>query len=164
MKEIKFRGKRLDNKEWVFGYYVKAGDTHTIYWTQDDGTQTRATIDPETLTQFTGLYDAKFKPIFEGDILAGIKDHAKVWNNVVAYDRECAQFIGYRCDEGLSIIGDPEYLTYFHITEWDKSRKVWYLLDTVITGNLWDIKEPKEFESSCLMVDTFAEFRKHFQC
>ena len=121
-----------------------------------------ADVDPETVTQFIGLYDANFEPIFEGDIINGINSHTKVWTNIVYYDTECAQFCGYRCYDDLSIIGDPEALTHFHITEYDTAHKVWYLIDTIVTGNIWDIKEPQQFESSCLKVATFAEFRKHF--
>lgn len=62
MEEIKFRGKRLDNGEWVFGDYVKNGDAHTIHWTKDDGAPWWADVDPETVTQFTGLYDTRNIP------------------------------------------------------------------------------------------------------
>ncbi len=163
MKSIKFRGKRLDNGEWVYGNYVENTDGHVIHWITEDGAPWWANVDPNTVTQFIGLYDAKFMPIFEGDILNGINDHPNVFTNIVAYDDETAQYTGYRCADDLSIIGDPDVLTCFHQTEWDEHRKRWYLPSAVISGNLWDIQEPPVFESSCLIVDTFDEFRKHFQ-
>lgn len=167
MKAIKFRGKRIDNGEWVCGSLDLTANKATISWDRTDAegdlTPWFADVDPETVTQFTGIYDANFAPIFEGDVLKGINEYSNVWSNVVYYDTECAEFCGYRCYDDLSVIGDPEALTSFHITEWDETRKVWYLLNTVIAGNLWDIKEPRSFESSCLQVETFAEFSKHFQ-
>ncbi len=167
MKKILFRGKRVDTGEWIVGSLDLTGDNAMISWnrTDDEGDNVPwfAAVDPETVTQFTGLYDANFEPIFEGDILKGINDHAKVWTSIVYYDTECAQFSAYRCYDDLTVIGDPEALTYFHITEWDATRKVWYLLNTVLAGNLWDVKQPQHFESSCLKVETFAEFRKNFQ-
>ncbi len=166
-KAILFRGKHIGTGEWVIGSLVHlTGESAVIskIETDDEGNLVPrfAAVDPETVTQFIGLYDANFTPIFEGDILKGINDHAKVWTHIVYYDTECAQYCGYRCHDDLSNIGDPEGLTYFDITEYDKDRKAWYLLDTVVAGNLWDVKEPHPFESSCLIVDTFAEFRKHF--
>ena len=166
-KAILFRGKHIGTGEWVIGSLVHlTGESAVIskIETDDEGNLVPrfAAVDPATVTQFIGLYDANFTPIFEGDILKGINDHAKVWTHIVYYDTECAQYCGYRCHDDLSNIGDPEGLTYFDITEYDKDRKAWYLLDTVVAGNLWDVKEPHPFESSCLIVDTFAEFRKHF--
>lgn len=164
MRQILFRAKTLNEGEWVEGMTIGHGTIarkkNNLY--MEVAPNKWKGIDPESLGQFTGLYDANFKPIFEGDILAGINDHSKVWTCIVYYDVECAQYCGYRCSDDLSDIGTPEALTYFHITEWDKERKVWYLIDTVIAGNLWDIPEPKSFESSCLVVDSFPEFRKYY--
>lgn len=75
MREIKFRGKRVDNGEWVYGdYHRRAGGVHCIIDMQPDWQgkvmYQLSQVDPDTVSQFTGLTDKNGKEIYEGDIVA----------------------------------------------------------------------------------------------
>ena len=71
MREILFRGKRLDNGEWVAGYYwalTRADKTVHVIRT-DNLTEANVIVDPETVGQYIGINDFNGKKIFEGDII-----------------------------------------------------------------------------------------------
>ena len=72
MREILFRGKRKDNKEWVEGFYFENFETCYIMSTKyQENLMTKFIFEviPETVGQYTGKEDKNGVKIFKDDIV-----------------------------------------------------------------------------------------------
>ena len=104
MREIKFRGKRIDNGEWVYGYLVKSEDYIFDYSERIDipyiipfnnfnlKDYVEYRVEEKTIGQFTGIYDKNNTPIYEGDIIQYKPEKVKY---IVMFDPT-----GYWCLDG----------------------------------------------------------------
>ena len=93
MREIEYKGKRKDTNEWVYGYFWKAFGEHFFIksLTKDKKSYADFEIKPETLGQFTGLYDKKHNKIYEGDIVVLNDDAYELFT--IKWDEKTAAFI-----------------------------------------------------------------------
>ena len=124
MRTIKFRGKDRWNGVWYYGsLFVKeiSGRTH-IFATATECFE----VDPETIGQFTGLYDCDGNKIYEGDIVKWEKDGlmyvVKFWDGMFYASVE-------ECNEGI-LGGFPLHALTEH-----EDRKC------KIVGNIYDNTE-----------------------
>lgn len=156
MREILFKAKRVKDGEWIEGYYYKVQETvhcfkedyekkpvpihHFIIFARTTDwelpMQTYQTeIIPETLCQFTGLYDRYGNKIWENDIL-------KMWSDEyvqVKFGLYNTGFASGDYNQGF-YTAFPEYSCYRHeLGYWCK--------ETYVRGNIFDNPELLQEES-----------------
>ena len=136
MREILFRGKRVDNGEWIFGWYIKYSYSGwplkaTIIPSEqaENGWYEHIRVIPETIGQYIGLKDKNGTGIFEGDIVK------------TKYGRLCYiyWFQPKECWD-LSPINTSSNLYLKSPDEWD----LWYSENLEVVGNIHDNPEMME--------------------
>lgn len=160
MREILFKAKRLDNSEWVEGYYiyhikrtpcvfgdsVKPEDEQHVIMCDgfSDWNMPRDTvyydIDPETLCQYTGLTDKAKNKAFENSIIKLISENVfgvvKFGEYKSPFDNAETRHIGFYVD------WENDDRCKF----WRKDLGYWLNVDTVVIGNIFDNPELLENE------------------
>lgn len=101
MKEILFRGKRVDDGQWIYGDLLTANGTECEISDWNEVDYSRHDVDHETVGQYTGIDDREGDKIFEGDIF---KIGAE--NNIytVRFDYGC--FLAYEDDVQVGILAE----------------------------------------------------------
>lgn len=145
MREILFRGKRIDNGEWVEGYYVKALDMydkeiHAIFDTMTTfyacgETSGFELVDPETICQYTGLIDKNGKKIWENDLVKYLFSDTiapiRYGSYQSCFDSTKTEHVGFYVDWSVT---DKEYMR--------KDLGYWInMVDAKIVGNKFDNSE-----------------------
>lgn len=150
MREILFRGKRMDNGEWVSsGNIIRfnpENDENLVFipalnelcrCVHDENDNIEAfekgmfyKVDSNTVGQFTGLTDKNGKKIFEGDILQACLDPESCVGKVIFDERIAAFEILY--NNGLCNIFEDFFVARLKVGE-----RVWY----EVIGNIHDNPE-----------------------
>jgi len=115
MREILFRGKRIDNGEWVYGnYYHCCGTAYgAIFIVVNDFGFIE--VIPHTVGQYTGLTDKNEKKIFEGDIV--ISEYGTI--GIVEWDNEECSFL-VNIGDDYQMLTDSEYVVISNIYDNDE--------------------------------------------
>lgn len=140
-----FKAKRIDNGEWVIGFYAYINKKHYIYTGQliHSGLYDiaeRFEVDPSTICQCTGLKDKDGKLIWENDI---VKD---------LFSDACAQ-IEYGSYQSCFDSTKTEHVGFYvdwsgkYTKRYRKDLGYWiHMVDEEVIGNIFENPELLESE------------------
>jgi len=89
MREHRYRGKRVDNGEWVYGYYNGCYETATIDYLKN-GIPWNVCVIPETVGEYTEKQDKNGVDSYESDIL-----DTPIGKAVIMFGEFCGEHVGF---------------------------------------------------------------------
>ncbi len=155
-REILFRGKRVNNGEWVEGYYspVNIPITGNMGHFINVGGYRAVEIDPDTVGQFTGLTDKNGAKIFEGDILACHNNPKDIYKVVLGefnvIDTETFEIVENVVGWHTEVIPTADPLSAVEPFNLPMPLNKFYLerSEMVVIGNIYDNPELLEVSES----------------
>ncbi len=136
MREIEFRGKKIDTDEWVYGYYhyIPVSDKHCIDVPMEDfANSTLWHVKPETIGQYTGLKDKDGKKIYEKDTVK-LKDDTFHYVNIGVVKFKDGKFILVYDSHGAEI--EHIFGSVFNYQDMGATTVIHYSYE--VTGNIFD--------------------------
>jgi uncharacterized phage protein (TIGR01671 family) len=130
MREIKFRGKKIENGEWSYGDLIP-GKAITITGLRSKTLIGNREIVTETVGQYTGLKDKKGVEIYEGDIFSMNEKFNKI-----------VKFIDDRAAFCVANIEDMKHRYWLEI--WQQPSPIWWTdfkREIEVIGNIYDNPE-----------------------
>lgn len=125
MREILFRGKYYTGA-WIYGDFL-----HPNIIRQNDRWHEQYEVDPDTIGQFTGLYNRNNKGIYEGDIL---EDKWKTHRLVCYGEHEVETYEDpVTVDDGFYVVCNYPYRKEQRLSD--------YYLYSEVIGNIFDNPE-----------------------
>lgn len=130
MREILFKGKRIDNGEWVYGNYAFCDcytkQKHYIFQNKP----LEYAVDENTICQYTGLTDKNGNKIWENDVIQYI-DGNLICNGIIKFGRH-VQIVMIELGFYVDWLGKETESFKTDICYWTEKR------DVKVIGNIFD--------------------------
>jgi hypothetical protein len=141
-REIKFRGKRIDNGEWVYGSYTHCRDVEGNSSIIPFRANYHVPVDPETVGQVFDFGDKDDNELYPGDIIKTV--HTRASENAPTDDPFSDTATGYEEYEKVGLIEYHRGYTFGPRLRWKKGHMMipntstLWRMKAVRIGNRWD--------------------------